>query len=126
MGTAEREVLVLPSERPTLVVPWAFSGSSVWSTAAVRGMTTHIGLHSPTAGYAAGTSTSPISPWSVRSGVRRLSALSASNWTAARPPCEVLASLDTEDVVNGEVVQFRKRPAAHFLGFSGGDAINAQ
>ena len=87
---------------------------------------THIGLHSPTAGYAAGTSTSPISPWSVRTGVRRLRALSASTWTAALPRVKCLAPLETEDVVNSEVVQFRKRPAADFLGFVGGHAINAQ
>jgi hypothetical protein len=53
-------------------------------------------------------------------------ALSASNWTAALPRVKCLAPLETEDVVNSEVVQFRKRPAADFLGFVGGHAINAQ
>ena len=40
--------------------------------------------------------------------------------------CEGLAPFDCEDIVNGEVIQVRKRPTADFLGFVGGQAVNAQ
>jgi hypothetical protein len=41
-------------------------------------------------------------------------------------PCEGSAAFDTEDIVNGEVIQVRKRPTADFLGFVCGKAVNAQ